>query len=177
MAISSAHSPLSRSSPSKMPSTVPKRTEWCDVRLPTHSQSPSPARHACQTDDIVLLSLVRPDGAVAGDSFGETDTRFSYILVQALTLLGKLYELDKLHEGRGRELVVDNIRRSMNFDGGFGTEPGAESHGGQGALSFTGVDAPCRMGMWTGAAKQMEQMELMELTDSMGVCGGFGITE
>ena len=69
---------------------------------------------------------------MAGDSFGETDTRFSYILVQALTLLGKLDELEKLHDGRGKELVVDNIRRSMNFDGGFGTEPGAESHGGQG---------------------------------------------
>jgi geranylgeranyl transferase type-2 subunit beta len=84
-------------------------------------------------NDIVLLSLVRRDGAVAGDSFGETDTRFSYILIQALTLLGRLDELDKLHGGRGRELVVENIRKSMNFDGGFGTEPGAESHGGQGA--------------------------------------------
>jgi geranylgeranyl transferase type-2 subunit beta len=40
--------------------------------------------------------------------------------------------LDALYGGRGREMVLENIRRSMNFDGGFGTEPGAESHGGQG---------------------------------------------
>lgn len=33
-----------------------------------------------------------------------------------------------------REAILENIRGSMNFDGGFGTEPGAESHGGQGKL-------------------------------------------
>lgn len=93
---------------------------------------------------IVLLSLIRPDGSIAGDSFGETDTRFSYILIQALTLLGRLSELDSLmlvQPGQGeprsaRDTVLENIQRSMNFDGGFGTEPGAESHGGQGEFSW-----------------------------------------
>jgi len=82
----------------------------------------------------VLLSLVNPDGSVSGDHFGESDTRFSYILLQALALLGRLKALDDLFEGRGRDLVVDNIRRSMNFDGAFGSGPGGESHGAQGQL-------------------------------------------
>lgn len=95
----------------------------------------------------VLLSLIRPDGSVAGDSFGETDTRFSYILIQSLTLLGRMSVLDEpplsvkrdedeggssRKEGTARERILKNIQGSMNFDAGFGTEPGAESHGGQG---------------------------------------------
>jgi geranylgeranyl transferase type-2 subunit beta len=77
---------------------------------------------------------VGPDGRVAGDEFGERDTRFSYILVSALSLLGRLDALEAAHGGTGRELVLDNIVRSMNFDGAFGAEPGAESHGAQGEL-------------------------------------------
>jgi geranylgeranyl transferase type-2 subunit beta len=69
---------------------------------------------------------------VSGDHFGESDTRFSYILLNALSLLGRLTDLDRLHDGHGRQLVLDNILGCMNFDGAFGTEPGAESHGGQG---------------------------------------------
>jgi geranylgeranyl transferase type-2 subunit beta len=81
----------------------------------------------------VLLSLIRPDGQVAGDSFGETDSRFTYILLNALSLLGRLSELDSdtLHGGKARELIVGNLKGCMNFDSGFGTTPGAESHGGQ----------------------------------------------
>lgn len=82
----------------------------------------------------VLLSLVNPDGTVAGDQFGESDSRFTYILVQCLSLIGKLDALDDLHGGQGRRLVVDNLLGCMNFDSAFGTEPGAESHGGQGEL-------------------------------------------
>jgi geranylgeranyl transferase type-2 subunit beta len=69
---------------------------------------------------------------VAGDVFNERDTRFSYILVSALSLLGRLDALETIHDGKGRELVVGNIVGSMNFDGAFGSEPGAESHGAQG---------------------------------------------
>jgi geranylgeranyl transferase type-2 subunit beta len=82
----------------------------------------------------VLLSLVNPDGTVAGDQFGESDSRFTYILVQCLSLIGKLDALDELYDGKGRELVLDNLVGCMNFDSAFGTEPGAESHGGQGEL-------------------------------------------
>lgn len=86
----------------------------------------------------VLLSLVNPDGTVAGDQFGESDSRFTYILVQCLSLIGKLDALDELHGGQGRQLVVDNLLGCMNFDSAFGTEPGAESHGGQGELRDAG---------------------------------------
>jgi geranylgeranyl transferase type-2 subunit beta len=69
---------------------------------------------------------------VAGDQWGEEDTRFSYILVSCLSLLGRLDELDKAFDGRGRDLVVGHIERCKNFDGGFGPNEGSESHGGMG---------------------------------------------
>ena len=44
--------------------------------------------------NVVILSLQQPSGVFAGDEFGEIDTRFSYIAVQALSLLGQLDKLD-----------------------------------------------------------------------------------
>ncbi|ORX40263.1 terpenoid cyclases/protein prenyltransferase alpha-alpha toroid [Kockovaella imperatae] len=81
--------------------------------------------------ETFLLDRVQPDGSVTGDSFGETDTRFTHILLLALTLLGRLDSLRALYNDKGLDLVVDNVRRSMNFDGAFGSRPGAESHGAQ----------------------------------------------
>jgi geranylgeranyl transferase type-2 subunit beta len=75
---------------------------------------------------------VGPDGRVEGDQFGEFDVRFSYIFVMVLSLLGRLDAMDTIYDGKGRQLVVDNIVNSMNFDGAFGSEPGAESHGAMG---------------------------------------------
>lgn len=82
--------------------------------------------------------MISPSGKVSGDKWGESDTRFTYILLSSLTLLGRISAIDdvRLHRGRARELMVENLRGSMNFDGGFGTEPGGESHGGQGKFSF-----------------------------------------
>ena len=73
----------------------------------------------------VILSLQQPSGVFAGDSFGETDTRFLYCAVNALSLLGHLADLDV-------EKTVSYIRRCKNFDGGFGASIGAESHAAQG---------------------------------------------
>ncbi len=79
-----------------------------------------------------LLALIdAATGCVSGDKWGETDTRFSYIAVSCLSLLGRLADLDAAFDGRGRALVVGNIERCRNFDGGFGAREGAESHGGQ----------------------------------------------
>jgi geranylgeranyl transferase type-2 subunit beta len=64
-------------------------------------------------------------GGFAGDSFGEVDTRFLYCAVSALSLLGKLSDLDV-------EKTVSYIRTCRNFDGGFGSSSGAESHAAQG---------------------------------------------
>ncbi|EIW73953.1 rab geranylgeranyltransferase [Coniophora puteana RWD-64-598 SS2] len=71
-----------------------------------------------------ILSLQQPSGVFAGDTWGEVDTRFSYIAVNALSLLGRLSELDV-------EKTVSYIRQCRNYDGGFGNTAGAESHSGQ----------------------------------------------
>lgn len=75
-----------------------------------------------------ILSLHQPSGVFAGDQFGEIDTRFLYCAVSALSLLGRLHELDK--DGK-REKAVEYILRCRNYDGGFGSCVGAESHAAQ----------------------------------------------
>ncbi|OCF62302.1 geranylgeranyl transferase type-2 subunit beta [Kwoniella mangroviensis CBS 10435] len=74
-----------------------------------------------------LLDRINPDGSVSGDSWGEIDTRFTYILLSSLSLLGRL---DRIPKDK-RENIVEYISRCRNFDGGFGRLPGAESHSGQ----------------------------------------------
>ncbi|KAF2499630.1 type II protein geranylgeranyltransferase beta subunit [Lophium mytilinum] len=75
-------------------------------------------------------------GTFAGDEWAECDTRFLYGALNALSLLGHmdLIDVDK---------AVDHVKTCANFDGGYGTGPGAESHAGQiftcvGALSIAG---------------------------------------
>lgn len=76
----------------------------------------------------VILSLQQPSGVFAGDMYGEIDNRFLYTAVNALSLLGRLHELDV-------EKTVSYIRRCKNFDGGFGAVIGAESHAAMGRSS------------------------------------------
>jgi len=71
-----------------------------------------------------ILSLQQPSGVFAGDSFGETDTRFLYCAVNTLSLLGRLDEMNK-------DKAVEYIGRCKNYDGGFGSVVGAESHSAQ----------------------------------------------
>jgi geranylgeranyl transferase type-2 subunit beta len=73
----------------------------------------------------VILGLQQPSGVFAGDAFGETDTRFLYYAVSALSLLGALDRLD-------RERTVSYLVLCRNFDGGFGRIAGSESHAAQG---------------------------------------------
>lgn len=74
-----------------------------------------------------MLGLQLPNGAIQGDQWGETDTRFLYCAVSALAHLNALDQLD-------RELTITHILSCHNPDGGFGTGPGAESHAAQGKL-------------------------------------------
>ena len=60
---------------------------------------------------------------LSGDKWGEVDTRFSFCAVAALTLLGELNAIDI-------DAAVEFVKSCMNFDGGFGTRPGSESHAG-----------------------------------------------
>lgn len=84
-----------------------------------------------------VCGLQRGDGSFAGDKWGEVDTRFSYC---ALLIAGILGRKDELNVKTAVEYVVSCV----NFDGGFGCIPGAESHAGQvfccvGALSLAGA--------------------------------------
>jgi len=90
-----------------------------------------------------MANLQQPDGSFVGDEFGEVDTRFSYCVLNGLTLLGYVTNEQK-SEWINVEAAVDYVLSCQNFDGGFGAVPGAESHAGQifccvGALSVAGA--------------------------------------
>ena len=91
-----------------------------------------------------ISSLQQPNGTFAGDKWGETDTRFLYGALNALSLL---YMLP--HQQPDNPPLIDvkaataHIKACQNHDGGFGVAPGAESHSGQiftclAALSIAG---------------------------------------
>lgn len=92
---------------------------------------------ASLTELVVIANLQdRETGTFTGDKWGETDTRFLYGAFNALSLLGLLHLVDV-------DKAVQHIQACANFDGGFGTSPGAESHAGQiftcvGALAIAG---------------------------------------
>ncbi|KAL2215325.1 type II protein geranylgeranyltransferase beta subunit [Thermoascus aurantiacus ATCC 26904] len=91
----------------------------------------------------------RETGTFKGDEWGETDTRFLYGALLALSLLGLLDLVDV-------PKAVSYVQACANLDGGYGVRPGAESHAGQvltcvGALAIAGrldlVDKD-RLGGW-----------------------------
>lgn len=71
----------------------------------------------------VICDLQKEDGSFMGDKWGECDVRFSYCAIAALSLLNQLCRIDL-------ELVGGYIQQCRNFDGGYGSVPGAESHSG-----------------------------------------------
>ncbi|VIO88943.1 Uncharacterized protein BM_BM14698 [Brugia malayi] len=72
-----------------------------------------------------VASLQNEDGSFGGDEYNEIDTRFSFCALATLHLIGKLE--NSINVGK----AVDYILNCYNFDGGFGTRPGSESHAGQ----------------------------------------------
>ena len=75
-------------------------------------------------------------GTFAGDEWGEKDTRFLFNAFLSLSLMGLLHMVDV-------DKAVQHINSCSNFDGAYGTSPGAESHSGQvytcvGALTIAG---------------------------------------
>ncbi|KAI8846788.1 terpenoid cyclases/protein prenyltransferase alpha-alpha toroid [Chytridium lagenaria] len=88
-----------------------------------------------------VKSLQNPDGSFCGDKWGEVDTRFSYCALSS----------------------VEFVDQCKNFDGGYGSIPGAESHAAYvfccvGALAFADalhlVDAD-KLGWWL-AERQLD---------------------
>lgn len=71
-----------------------------------------------------IKGLQQEDGSFFGDQWGEVDTRFSFCAVACLKLIDCLEVIDV---DRATEFVLS----CLNFDGGFGCIPGAESHAGQ----------------------------------------------
>eukprot|EP00127_Corallochytrium_limacisporum_P005712 Clim_evm91s210 gene=Clim_evmTU91s210 len=71
-----------------------------------------------------VAKLQQPDGSFIGDHWGEIDTRFSFCALATLALLKTPNVIDRM---KAKEFVLNCI----NFDGGFGTAPGSESHAGQ----------------------------------------------
>lgn len=89
------------------------------------------------------------DGSFMGDQWGETDTRFLYGALNALSLLGLMDLVDV-------SKAVTYVQSCENFDGAYGISPGTESHAGQvftciGALSIAGrldLVNKDRLGAW-----------------------------
>lgn len=95
-----------------------------------------------------ILGLFNTEGFFSGDVFGEEDTRFSCcgILAFKLLALAKDSELSGAdlskeipesyissieQKGFCRNKAIEYILRCYNFDGGFGSSPGCESHTAQ----------------------------------------------
>lgn len=79
------------------------------------------------TVPVDVRGLQQADGSFAGDVWGEVDSRFSYCAISCLSLLGMLDAIDV-------QSATAFILKCKNFDGGFGSIPGAESHAGQSAI-------------------------------------------
>ena len=116
-----------------------------------------------------IAGLQQPNGTFAGDEWGETDTRFLYGALNALSLLNLLP-----HQQPDQPPLLDvtaataYIKACQNFDGGFGVAPGAESHSGQvftclaalsiaGELdSYLGEEGKDRLGAWLSERQQSD---------------------
>lgn len=115
---------------------------WVNVRLTSTER--------LYTDCSDIASLQDPEsGSFAGDVWGERDTRFIHCAFIAMSILDLMSLVDV-------DRAVSHIEKCANFDGGYGTAPGAESHSGQvftcvGALSIARrldlVDVD-RLGAW-----------------------------
>lgn len=74
--------------------------------------------------EIDVQALQNPDGSFRGDEWGEVDSRFSYMALNMLSLVKRLDAIDV-------EKTIEWILLCKNYDGGFGSRPGSESHAGQ----------------------------------------------
>ncbi|KAF4736901.1 hypothetical protein FOZ62_027433, partial [Perkinsus olseni] len=91
-----------------------------------------------------VISVQTSDGGFQGDYSGEVDGRFSYSAVAILSLLDSVGSIE---EGEGndidRQKAIAWLRSCQNYDGAFGSIPGAESHA---AYTFCAVAALALLG-------------------------------
>jgi geranylgeranyl transferase type-2 subunit beta len=114
-----------------------------------------------------IWERAQPDGTFTGDKWGEIDTRFAFCALQAMAILGKLDQLDM-------DKIVAYIVRCMNFDGGFGNIPGAESHAGHSGSMIMAASAtevlilqPPPVFTCVGALSIAERLDLVD-ADTLG---------
>ncbi|CAG8927691.1 unnamed protein product [Penicillium salamii] len=96
-----------------------------------------------------IANLQNEDGSFMGDQWGETDTRFLYGALNALSLLRLMHLVDV-------PKAVTYVQSCENLDGAYGIRPGTESHAGQvftciGALAIAGrldLVNKDRLGAW-----------------------------
>ena len=81
-------------------------------------------RYAANSHPDLTNLQDKKTGTFAGDEWGETDTRFLYAAVNALSLLDCLPMINQ-------QKAIEYLQSCTNFDGGYGVSPGAESHAGQ----------------------------------------------
>jgi geranylgeranyl transferase type-2 subunit beta len=68
-----------------------------------------------------VADLQQPNGTFAGDEWGETDTRFLYGALNALSLLQMLPSQRKDEAPLiNVSAATDHVKACQNFDGGFG---------------------------------------------------------
>jgi geranylgeranyl transferase type-2 subunit beta len=79
--------------------------------------------------NLDVASLQNEDGSFQGDQWGEVDTRFCYIALSICSLLKRLNDINV-------EKCVEWIVKCRNYDGGFGNQPGGESHSAQSKCQF-----------------------------------------
>lgn len=115
-------------------------------------------------DEIVrfILSNQKEDGSFQGDKFGEVDTRFVYTALSCLSILHRLTK-DVV------EPAVSYILKCYNFDGGFGLNPGAESHAAQ---AFTCVGALAIVGRLDALTSSQQNNIAMWLSERQVPEGG-----
>lgn len=77
------------------------------------------------TPPSVVQSLQNPDGSFSGDEWGEVDLRFCYCAISCMSLLKRLDAIDV-------DATIGFVVRCKNYDGGFGSQPGSESHAAMG---------------------------------------------
>lgn len=104
-----------------------KLASVCHVYASIYPQSSNSIRRSKKADIFykVIADLQdRNTGSFRGDEWGETDTRFLYGALNALSLMHLLHLVDV-------DLAVQYIQSCKNLDGGYGSHPNAESHSGQ----------------------------------------------
>lgn len=121
-------------------------------------------------ESIDRVSLVRflhrmkqPDGSFSVHDDGEIDSRATYCVLSVMKCLN-------IHDDALLDNVAEWILRCQTYEGGFGSVPGSEAHGG---YTFCCVASLCLMNQLARAdvPALLRWLTNKQLTDDGGFCG------